>query len=133
VRKPSGQKASETKAPEVVPDEVEEAKPGQPTAPPPETQPPPPITLRLAPVRTPSELSADRKAAVDLIDQATVNLSSIEPSSLSDPYGADYDRVAAFIRDAREALRQEDYLAAHGLARKAWLLSSELSRRNSMR
>jgi hypothetical protein len=133
VRKPSGQKTAEPKAPEVEPEEVEDAKPGQPAAAPPETQPPPPVTLRLAPVRTPSELSADRKAAVDLIDQATVNLRSIDRSALSDPDSADYDRVAAFIRDARAALREEDYLAAHGLARKAWLLSSELGRRNSMR
>ena len=58
-------------------------------------------------------------------------LSAIKRSTLDSQDAADYDRIKAFIADARSALQEQDDLRAHSLAEKAARLAAQLAGRVS--
>jgi hypothetical protein len=58
-------------------------------------------------------------------------LSAIKRGTLDSQDGADYDRIKAFIADARSALKEQDDLRAHSLAEKAARLAAQLAGRVS--
>ncbi|HXR37099.1 MAG TPA: hypothetical protein VN754_14175 [Candidatus Binataceae bacterium] len=54
------------------------------------------------------------------------HLATINRSRLSSQDAADYDRIKAFVADARAALKEQDDLRAHSLAEKAARLTTQL-------
>jgi len=58
-------------------------------------------------------------------------LSAIKRGTLDSQDGADYDRIKAFIANARSALHEQDDLRAHSLAEKAARLTAQLAGRVS--
>lgn len=58
-------------------------------------------------------------------------IDAIDRAKLDARDGDDYDRVRNFVQDALEHMKQEDYLAAESLARKASLLARKLTSRVS--
>ncbi len=78
-----------------------------------------------------AERAAQRRRGLQLIDEASTRIDGIDRAKLDARDGDDYDRVRDFIRDALEHMKQEDYLAAESLARKASLLAKQLTSRVS--
>ena len=54
------------------------------------------------------------------------HLATINRSRLSSQDAADYDRIKAFVADARAALKEQDDLRARSLAEKAARLTTQL-------
>jgi len=90
-------------------------------------------TTRLTPAVSIAERAEQRRRGLQLIDKASTMIDGIDRSKLDARDGDDYDRVRNFVRDAFESMKQEDYLAAESLARKASLLAQELTSRVSAR
>jgi len=87
--------------------------------------------LRLTPAISVTERAAQRRRGLNLVDEASTTIDTIDRAKLKGRDGDDYDQVRSFIQDALEHMKQEDYLAAESLALKASLLAKELKSRVS--
>jgi hypothetical protein len=87
--------------------------------------------MTLTPAVSIAERAEQRRRGLQLIDTASTMIDGIDRSKLDARDGDDYDRVRDFIRDALDRMKQEDYLAAESLARKASLLAEQLTSRVS--
>lgn len=88
-------------------------------------------SMTLTPAVSIAERAEQRRRGLQLIDTASTMIDGIDRSKLDARDGDDYDRVRDFIRDALDRMKQEDYLAAESLARKASLLAEQLTSRVS--
>jgi uncharacterized protein (DUF885 family) len=121
--------AHETLPPEQPPKEETETRieeSARPTATPARAETKPP---QLAVVSNPAEQAASRQRAEQAVDKAVKRLATVDRSKLSGQDASDYDVIAGFIKDAQRALREQDFVRAEGLARKAQVLASQLGSR----
>jgi hypothetical protein len=70
---------------------------------------------------------ANHQRAQSLIEDADAQLAHIDPSKLSGENATAYEQASNLANAARKAMGQQDYLAASGLARKAAVLTTQLT------
>jgi hypothetical protein len=75
----------------------------------------------------------NRLRAQSLLDETGAKLTSINRSQLTPEDAAAYDQASGLVDAARNAMRQQDYLAAAGLAEKASVISRQLATRAPLR
>jgi hypothetical protein len=96
-----------------------------------------PATARV-PTQTPSapagttnvtleDNDGDHLRAQSLLDDADSRIAKIDRSKLTGESAATYNQASNLASAARKAMEQHDYLAASGLARKATLLTAQLT------
>ncbi|GEM_PF-3302298 len=71
--------------------------------------------------------AADKNAATSMINDATRRLARINRDALPKGKAAEYDQVRGFVAAARQALQDQNYELAYGLASKAVSLSKDLT------
>ena len=76
---------------------------------------------------------ADHLRAQALVKDAAARLARIDRSKLTADGATAYNQASELANAARQAMAQQDYLAASGLARKATLLTEQLASRSSSR
>jgi hypothetical protein len=76
---------------------------------------------------------ADHVRAQALVDDADARLARIDRSKLTGESATAYNQATNLASAARQAMTQQDYLAASGLARKATLLTEQLASRTPSR
>ncbi len=74
---------------------------------------------------------ADHLRAQALVDDADARLAQIDRSKLTGESATAYNQASDLASAARQAMTQQDYLAASGLARKATLLTEQLASRTA--
>jgi hypothetical protein len=72
---------------------------------------------------------ANHLRAQALIDDADARLARIDRSKLTGESATAYNQASDLANAARQAMTQQDYLAASGLARKATLLTEQVASR----
>jgi hypothetical protein len=82
-------------------------------------------------VITTGESAAERSEIEGSIKQIEGRLATIKRAQLNAQDGADYDRIKAFVADARSALQEQDDLRARSLVEKAARLTAQLAGRVS--
>ena len=97
----------------------------------PEASPTPMAESSPATVITTGESVEREKDVQQTLAAVEKRLSAIKRGTLDSQDGADYDRIKAFIADARSALQEQDDLRAHSLAEKAARLAAQLAERVS--
>jgi len=116
-------------APAPVPDPVVEPEPEEPAPAPvaePESPAPPPKPApQLAPLLSPEQQSRYSMEIDAGLARARRNVAVLSRRRLADSDKAALNRIRTFIHQA-ESLRASDLAAAHGLARRADVLSAEL-------
>lgn len=75
----------------------------------------------------------DHLRAQALVNDAAARLARIDRSKLTGERATAYNEASDLANAARQAMMQQDYLAASGLARKATLLTEQLASRTSSR
>jgi hypothetical protein len=94
-------------------------------APPPAPTPAP--TESPAPVlQTTTDTGGQERKTQSLIDEAARNLENVKYRDLSPQAKAQYDSAVSFIKNARVALRNKNYMYAEQLAMKAAAVAREL-------
>ena len=76
---------------------------------------------------------SNRRRAQSLLDETGTKLTSINRSRLTPENAAAYDQARGLVNAGRDAMREQDYLAAAGLAEKASVISRQLATRSPMR
>src|SRR5216684_3298986 len=69
----------------------------------------------------------DRTEAERLLNDTDARLARVDRVHLSGEDASNYRQAAEFSRSAHSALAQRDYLAASGLAKKAYVLTNSIS------
>ena len=69
----------------------------------------------------------DRTEAVRLLKDTDARLARVDRVHLSGEDASNYRQAAEFSRSAHSALAQRDYLAASGLAKKAYVLTNSIA------
>jgi hypothetical protein len=87
---------------------------------------PVPVQPSPAPTLTLADANASRAQVLQTLNQASAKLSKINRAKLDGNNAVTYDQAAGFLRQARKAADQNDYVAASGLARKASILADKL-------
>jgi uncharacterized protein (DUF885 family) len=103
---------------------TEEAAAPTPTATSGEDQPP---VLSLAPPADSAQQQATKQRAQNAMDDATRKLATVDRSGLEGQKATDYDLASGFIKDAQDALRENDFAKAESLAEKAAVLAGLLA------
>jgi hypothetical protein len=75
----------------------------------------------------------DHLRAQSLLDDADSRLAHIDRTKLTGDKATTYHQASVLASAARKAMDQHDYLAASGLARKATLLTAQLTSRSPRR
>jgi hypothetical protein len=101
------------------------------TPPAPESSPTPAIETSPGTVITTGESVHAQSETEQTIKGVEGHLATINRGRLNSQDAADYDRIKAFIADARAALKEQDDLRAHSLAEKAARLTTQLMGRAS--
>jgi len=76
---------------------------------------------------------SNRLRAQSLLDETGTKLTSINRSRLTPENAAAYDQAQGLVNAGRNAMREQDYLAAAGLAEKASVISRQLATRSPIR
>ncbi len=76
---------------------------------------------------------SNRLRAQTLLDETGAKLTSINRSQLTPENAAAYDQARGLVDAGRNAMREQDYLAAAGLAEKASVISRQLATRSPIR
>lgn len=91
----------------------------QPPSPPAQAAPEPTVTLANA--------NVSRVQVLEMLNQANAKLSRIDRGKLDGTNAVTYDQAEGFLRQARKAADEKDYVAASGLAHKASILADKLT------
>jgi hypothetical protein len=100
---------------------TKEDVPVLPAVPPPYIQMPPGTTLTL------DNEDSSKSRAEELLGAANSKLANVDRSKLSGTQAVTYDQASGFASAAREAMAQQDYVAASGFAQKASLLADKVA------
>ncbi len=87
--------------------------------------------VTISPGASPIEDSAIKRQAEETVDEAVQKLGGVDRSKLSADSATDYDVVSAFIKRARGALQEQDFVRAQSLAEKAKVLAGQLASRSA--
>ncbi len=96
------------------------------STPTPESSPTPIGEVNPGSVITTSESVHAHSEIEQTINGVEGHLAKINRKRLNSQDAADYDRIKAFVADARAALKEQDDLRAHSLAEKAARLTTQL-------
>ncbi len=71
--------------------------------------------------------NVSRLQVLEMLNQANAKLSRIDRGKLDGTNAVTYDQAEGFLRQARKAADEKDYVAASGLAHKASILADKLT------
>jgi|GEM_PF-2634169 hypothetical protein len=86
----------------------------------------PPAQAAAAPTVTLADANISRVRVIETLNQAEAKLSGIDRQKLDGTDAVTYDQAEGFLRQARKAADENDYVAAWGLAHKASILADKL-------
>lgn len=88
---------------------------------------PAPVEASPAPTVTLADANISRERVLAMLNQASAKLSMVNRAKLDGNNTLTYDQAAGFLKQARKAAEEKDYVAASGLAQKASILADKLA------